>query len=222
MIINTSLTIGYKCSSCGSFEFFNLSLFKLLSKKDYNLTCRCNKSRVTIFNYNLNEFKIQIPCIGCGSDHVFTISRNDLLTKTVNVLRCPNTGIEQCFIGSDEEVRKRIDSLEKEFDELINLFGYDNYFKNTQVMFDALNKIHDIAESGNLFCECGCNEIEMLLLSDKIYLKCSRCFGVEVINAASNKDLKDILTKQQIILTTDSPGIIQCRSKLFISKTDEN
>jgi hypothetical protein len=75
-----------------------------------------------------------------------------------------------CFIGADEEVRKRIDSLEKKFDELIDLFGYDKYFLNTQVMLDALNKIHDIAESGNLYCECGSNEVELLLYEDKINL----------------------------------------------------
>jgi hypothetical protein len=142
--------------------------------------------------------------------------------KPVSVLHCPGTGIELCFIGNDEEVRKRIDSLEKKFDELIDLFGYDKYFKNTQVMFDALNRIHDIAESGNLYCECGSNEIEMLLYEDEIHLKCLRCFANIVIDASSNKDLKDILKKHQIVLVKNSNEFMQRSSKQLVRRTDDN
>lgn len=221
MLINTCLTMGYKCNFCGSFEFFNISLFKVLSRRAYTLTCRCNNSKITIFNDNINEFRIRIPCIGCDSNHVFKLSRNDLLMKPVSVLHCPDTGIELCFIGTDEEVRKRIDSLEKKFDELIDLFGYDKYFLNTQVMFDALNKIHDIAEGGNLYCECGSSEIEMLLYEDKIHLKCLRCFASIVIDASSNKDLKDILKKNQIMLTKKSNEFMKNHSKQLERKTDD-
>ncbi|HEY9061646.1 MAG TPA: hypothetical protein VIO64_14225 [Pseudobacteroides sp.] len=222
MLINTCLTMGYKCNFCGSFEFFNISLFRLLGKRAYTLTCRCNNSKITIFNDNLNEFKIRTPCIGCGSNHIFTLSRNELLVKPVSVLHCPGTGIELSFIGTDEEVRKRIDRLEKEFDELIDLFGYDKYFKNTQVMFDALNKIHDIAENGNLYCECGSNEVEMLLYEDGIHLKCLRCFANVMIDASSNKDLKDILKRHQIMLTKEPNDFAQSPSKQFVRKTDDN
>jgi hypothetical protein len=110
-------------------------------------------------------------------------------------------------MGRDEDVRKKIDSLERELDELINLFGYDNYFTNTQVMFDAMNKIHDIAEAGNLLCECGNKDIELLMLPDKIHLKCSKCTGSKIIKASSNSDLKDLLLKQQITLSKSTPDM---------------
>lgn len=221
MLINTCLTMGYKCNFCGSFEFFNVSLFKLLGKRACTFTCRCNNSKIIVFNDNINEFKINIPCIGCDSNHIFTLSRNELLMKPVSALHCPHTGIELCFIGADEEVRKRIDSLEKKFDELIDLFGYDKYFLNTQVMLDALNKIHDIAESGNLYCECGSNEVELFLYEDKINLKCLRCFASTVVDASSNKDLKDILKRNHIMLTKKTNEFIKSPVKHLVPKTDD-
>ncbi len=207
MLIDTNVTIAYKCYSCGTFDFFNTSLFKFLNEKENILTCRCNNSRITIVSDNARKFKLCAPCMGCGSEHTFVISKKDILSKCVNVMYCPETGMQQCFIGKDEDVRKKIDSLERELDEIINLLGYDSYFSNTQVMFDALNKIHDIAEIGNLFCECGSKEIELLMLSDKIQLKCSKCTGSKIINASSNNDLKDLLLKQQIILSKSSSSI---------------
>ncbi|MCX7745743.1 MAG: hypothetical protein N2645_02475 [Clostridia bacterium] len=200
MLVNTGITIAYKCSSCGSFKFFSVSLFNMVHKKEYLLCCHCNHSSIIITKDNFSNLKIEIPCIGCGSTHTSLLSKKDLFNKRLNVFYCPETGIPQCFIGADEEVRAKIDLLEKEFDELITRLGYDSYFNNTQVMFDVLNKIHDIAEGGNLYCECGNNDIELVLFPDKIQLKCKKCPGSEMIYAAFNKDLKDILQRQHILL----------------------
>lgn len=200
MLIDTSLTIAYKCPSCGSFKFFNISIFETSSREKYNLKCSCNKSQLTIARSNNKNVILTTPCIGCGSKHKLIIDKNEVLYKETRVFRCPVTGIQQCFVGKDTEVRRKVDNLEKELDRLIDMFGYDSYFKNTQVMLDSLNKIHDIAEQGNLYCECGNSDIELYLLSDKIYLKCKECSASRVIYAISNEHLKDILMRQQILL----------------------
>jgi len=133
--------------------------------------------------------------------HVFRLDIKDILYKNdINVLNCPESGMKLCFIGGDEEVRGKVDSFENELDKLIDMFGYDSYFKNTQVMFDALNKIHDIAEQGNLQCQCGNSDIDLLLLSDKILLKCRNCDSNRIVYAASNGELKDSLPGNQLIL----------------------
>jgi hypothetical protein len=131
------------------------------------------------------------------------LSKKNILTGEPIVFNCPETGMKICFVGRDEAVRKKVDSLEKEFDEMIDRYGYESYFDNTQVMFDTLNRIHDIALKGDLFCECGSVNIELVLLSDCILLKCARCGGSKRIPAAKNKDLKDILTKSRIAITGD-------------------
>jgi hypothetical protein len=166
--------------------------------------CRCNGSALVITKEGPVNYKIKIPCIGCDTSHTYLLDRKGIVKTDINVLYCPKTGMQQCFIGNDLDVRKKIDNLEKEFDELINMFGYDNYFQNTQVMFDTVNILHDIAEKSNLFCECGNKDIELLLLSDKIYLRCKKCPGNKIIYAASNEHLKDNLLIKHILLLDES------------------
>lgn len=216
MLIDTDITIAYKCSACGSFKFSSLSIFKLPFSMDRSLHCSCGKSTATISVNNLREYKIKIPCIGCGEDHVFTLNVKEFLYKDINVFSCPRTAIQQCFVGREAVVRKWIDNLEKELDKIIDEFGYDNYFKNTQVMFDTLNRVHDIAEEGNLICECGNKDIQLVMFSDRILLKCKRCPGSRIIYAASNGDLKDVLMKQQILLSSELCDYVAKRPDSFV------
>jgi hypothetical protein len=200
MLIDTSSTVAYKCASCGTYAYFRISIFELLHKKQCRLTCRCKHTNIIISEEASNNYKVKIGCIGCGKEHSYIVSMKELLYKDTNVFSCPETGIQQCFIGKDADVRKKVDSLEKEMDELIDAFGYESYFKNTQVMFDSLNKIHDIAERKNLTCECGNEDIELILLSDRIQLKCKKCHADKVIYAASNEDLRGTLLINHILL----------------------
>ncbi len=204
MLIDTSITIAYKCTSCGSYEFFNVSMFTLIYKKNYSLTCRCRKSCITIKQEGENGFFISIPCIGCDNEHTYLFTRRSILLGEPVVFNCPETGMQICFVGRDEAVRKKVDSLEEEFDELIDAYGYESYFRNTQVMIDTLNRIHDIALSGNLYCECGDVDIDLVLLNECVLLRCGRCGGSKKIPAAKNNDLKDILVTSQILITRDA------------------
>lgn len=203
MLIDTNVTIAYKCTACGSFEFFNISLFTLLYKKTLSLSCRCKKSCITIKQEGKSSFLIDIPCIGCDNDHMYLFTRRNILLGEPVVFNCPETDMQICFTGRDEEVRKKVDSLEEELDELMDTYGYESYFKNTQVMFDTLNRIHDIALNNNLYCECGSTDIGLVLLSDCILLRCAKCGGNKKIPAARNKDLKEVQTKSLIMVSED-------------------
>lgn len=218
MIIDASTTIAYKCSSCGTFEFVNITLFELSFGREAVFNCRCNGSKLVISKENIDSYKISIPCIGCGISHVYILERKDFIKQDISIFYCPKTGIQQCFIGNDKEVRKKIDILEKEFDELINLFGYDSYFCNTQVMFDSLNIIHDIAAKGNLFCECGNEDIELLLLSDKIYLRCNKCPANKIIYASTNEHFRENLKLNQILLLDEGHGLGNVPVEFLIRK----
>lgn len=200
MLIETSPTIAYKCSSCGSYAFFKMSMFELIQKKQCSFVCHCQKTSLQIHEDEFSGYKIIIGCIGCGDEHSYILSRRGLLHNT-NIFSCPKTGMQLCVLGKDSDVREKVDSIEREMDEIIDEFGYESYFKNTQVMLDSLNKVHDIAEQQKLLCECGNNDIELLLLPDRIYLRCKKCMADKSIYASSNEDLRETLLKQQILLT---------------------
>lgn len=199
MLIDTSVTMAYKCSACGSFEFKSISVFDLNRSRGFDFKCRCERSSMEILN-GVRTFKVVMPCIACGEQHILTIEKKKIISSNINIFYCPQTGIQFLIIGNDLEVRRRVDKLEMELDDLMGCFGYDNYFKNSQVMLDSLNRIHDIAEEGNLYCECGCDDIELILLSDKIQLMCKKCLKSKILYTASNEDLKDILTSRKILI----------------------
>jgi hypothetical protein len=179
-------------------------MFTLIYKKNYSLTCRCGKSSIIIKQEGENSFFISIPCIGCDNEHTYLFTRRSILLGEPVVFNCPETGMQICFIGRDEAVRGKVDSLEEEFDELIDAYGYESYFRNTQVMIDTLNRIHDIALNGNLLCECGDADIDLVLLNDCVLLRCNRCGGSKSIPAARNSDLKELHVMSQILITRDT------------------
>ena len=169
MLVNTDVTIAYKCYCCGTYEFHNISAFRLPENgRDIHLKCRCGKYSATVCESGPACYIIYAGCMACGREHVHRISRKDMLGKSLSIFNCPETGIQHCFVGNDHDVRKKIDAIEKELDEMVDMLGYESYFKNTQVAFDSLNKIHDIAEMGNLYCICGSRDIELVLFTEKI------------------------------------------------------
>lgn len=200
MLIDMDVTIAYKCFCCGMFDFTNINLFRFHRHKSIAPKCRCEGVKLEIFEMSKNTYRIVVPCIGCGTEHSLIINREDLTSKDIMVYTCPDTNIKQCFIGRDSVVREYVDNFEKELDDIIDGLGYENYFVNTQVMIETLNKIHDIAEQGDLRCQCGCNNINVFLLRKGIYLKCPKCSANKFIHASSNNDLKKTIQKVKIVL----------------------
>jgi len=158
----------------------------------------------------------QIPCIGCDDEHTYLFTKKSILFGEPVVFNCPETGIQTCFIGRDEAVCDKIDDLEKEFDKLLDTYGYESYFKNTRVMIDTLNRIHDIALCGSIICECGDADIDLVLLSDCILLRCGRCGGSARIPAAKTSDLKKTLAVSQILM---SRGAFRYRGGLLTGQS---
>lgn len=200
MIIKQSRTISYVCPSCGLTHFEVISLFDFSGKNQIKIGCKCGKSAIVIFTNDYKRYKLTLPCIGCGENHNYELNFYHLWIEPINIMKCTSNNFEYCIIGNDDEVRKELNYLENEKDEIAKMVGYDNEVNNASVMLEAVNKIHEIAEHDNLICECGSKSISVYMLNDKIILQCTKCSGLEVVDAKDYFDLKKILEKQQIIL----------------------
>ena len=104
MLIDTSITVAYRCTSCGSFEF---------------LTFRCSNcctmstawhAAVKVAHYDEaegeNSFLIRIPCIGCDNEHTYLFSRKSILFGEPVVFNCPKPESD-VLTGRDEAVATR-------------------------------------------------------------------------------------------------------------------
>ncbi len=200
VIISTDFTIAYKCIACGTFEFISVNLFRLLRQKNIKEHCRCGQAQAEIRHLE-DRISILVPCIACGTNHEYIVSINELSQKKIINFICEYTGVEHCFVGNDYSVRECVDSLEREMDSMMDTLGYESYFANSQVMLETINRIHDLAESKRLICQCGCKEVTINLYYKGVFLRCSRCPSYKFIAAASNMDLKITLAKKNIVLT---------------------
>jgi len=67
-------------------------------------------------------------------------------------------------------------------------------------MFEVLNCLHDVAEEGYLYCECGSYQIEIDIFPDRIELNCKDCKSNSVIYAENDEDLNKIKETKKIEL----------------------
>ncbi len=207
MVLNTEVTVSYKCPFCGSFQFFSFSLFKINTDNwECGFKCKCGYSHIKIGKHGFGGLYLTVPCIGCGGVHSYIIPSKLFKNDYIKEYKCPVTGVRHCFLGVYYKVVQKVDSLEREFDDIMDMSGYESYFKNNSVMLDVLNRIHDIAEKGEMLCECGSNDFELILLPGGIDVRCRKCNANEFIKASSNEDIKGIFEKDSIFIEKGNNG----------------
>lgn len=209
MLVNTNTMLSYKCPVCGSSEILQMSIFELSQKDISFITCRCKKSGIRIRKKSFSKFEINVPCFACGDSHNYPLLRRSLFANDTRMFVCPKTSTCLCVMGSELYVRKQLNTIESQLDEIIDSLGYEHEFYNARVMLDSLNLIHDIAEKGGLFCECGSRNIELTLHTEKIVLKCSKCRGRYTISAISDDDYQNLTRRKNIILESNENSQIK-------------
>lgn len=199
MLINPEVTFAFRCHECGRLTFGSITPFRLIGEHRSIFPCECGNSVATIDETGRASYNITVPCIACGSYHTYTIEKKMWL-KPLNILTCPKTDYKICFWGKEQEVLKSIEEYDSELDETLSGLDFDNYFKNSEVMYEAVNKLHEIAEKGNLYCTCGNHNIDVLLKPEGIELLCRKCLAKGFIYAGSIKDLRSIAELNAIAL----------------------
>ena len=64
--------------------------------------------------------------------------------------------------------------------------------EHQQILLEAFNRVHDLAEEGELFCPCGGHEFTADIAEDAIHLECTRCGSSAIIPAKTPDDLKQL------------------------------
>ena len=205
MIVNATRVIAYKCPYCGTFVNGEFSLFEILPNKIVVVECTCGEASVKISRPN-KGYMFEIPCIACEGDHQERVQFKELWSNEETYILCPESGFGLCCIGSHDVVRKWVEDYDDNMEMILGQLGFDDYFVNDAVMLEAVDKIHDIAEKGNLYCKCGALDIEMELLYDRIVLFCPKCSAEKVIVAETDEDIEEFLKCEEIVLVGGGNG----------------
>ena len=203
-------TLAYRCPACGGVATSMVGAFSL-SAELFKLKCPCHESTLTVEKTNDNKLRLSVPCIACPTPHTYTLSKNVFFNSDIFVIPCSLSGIDICFIGTDENVKK---AVEKSNEELMALFGENNYddFKvkqkkessltDPQVLDIVTYVVHELNDEGKIYCRCeeGKGEYECNIYDDYLVVKCKNCKASAAIQADSTIKAHEFLHTDSLTL----------------------
>lgn len=209
MIIETGVLLAMRCPDCGKLGYHKLSRFEMGLRNKMEIPCTCGFTKLVVNTRNRKEYILQIPCVVCESKHLLSISAKRFWSGEVNYLFCQETGLELGYLGADGEVRALAEAQEESIESLASeIDGEDRYFNNSEIMYEVLNCLHDIAEQGALYCQCGNLDVEVDIFPDRLELHCKECDSVNIIYAETEDDLRVIRDVDSIELSRSGFGFL--------------
>lgn len=192
MVINAVSTLALYCPRCGKIQMHDFSRFTFKNKVGKHLFCGCGQVQATITSATANQCILDIPCVICETNHVICLENRKFWQKGMTKIYCTQENFELGFVGNKEIITKTIYQYKQEFENVLydlDAEEYGEYIENPQVMIEVLNRIHDIAEKGEVYCRCGSSKVEAELEPDCIQLACTHCGGHTTISAHKEQDV---------------------------------
>lgn len=200
MLIKFATTTALSCPACGRLEREEVNIFELPVGQIKKLSCSCGAEKASLKRKENSKIEINYFCLHCNKAHRILISsQNFWHAETLTPLPCPETGLNPGFFGPSELLNSAVEKEKEELELMAAELGFDD-FKNPDLMLQTLDIIHDFAADQALYCECGSDDINVELFSDKIQLSCNRCGAYLNIAAVDKIDLKNLkeLNKVQL------------------------
>lgn len=200
MLIATNAVLAMRCPECGKMEFHDVSRFAVTRGKSIEVKCSCGAVKLALITKNRSTYWLHVACVICETKHIFEVSGKSLWSDEVIRLSCQDTDLDLGHIGPGAKVQEMASSREHELEALVDEFMYDGYFHNSEIMYEVLNCLHEIAEQGALYCQCGNHKIEVDIFPDRLELHCKSCDSINIIYAETEEDLKVIQQVESIEL----------------------
>ena len=193
--------VAYSCDQCGTVNEKKIHIFNLSEGRAMPLVCECGAHCMVVM-LKKDKYHIADSCAYCRQTHRYYTSKQRFWNGVPMEFCCPENGVSRFMIGDDAEVKHYAKHQQEMLDEMAEYSDImqEIEFQNENVIVDTLERIHEIARHGNIFCTCG-GDIEFCLESDSIKLTCSQCGSAEVIHAVSEQDLSNIRKRESIVIT---------------------
>ena len=203
-------TIAYRCPECGAVIRGAVGIFSLTADM-IKLKCPCGGSELDIVYTKDKKVRLTIPCFVCPSPHSFLISSGVFFERELFTLACTYSGIDICFIGSEDAIDKAIAENEA---ELIELAGDDaiealatsrgekESLADPQVIEIIRYVLLELVDEGNIHCKCDDGgEYDLEFGDDSVFVVCRKCGAELEIPAGSVDAAYAFLNADEITLT---------------------
>jgi hypothetical protein len=203
MLINTVFSLALYCSRCGKIKMHDIPRFGLKNSVGRELSCDCGQQLAKIIGIGHDQCLLDVFCVICETKHTVCVDIKDFWRGKVDKIYCAATNLELGFSGNRQAIEDTITNQEQEFDSIASEVASDDYVEKPQIMIEVLNKIHEIAEKGGVYCRCGENFIEADVKQDHVELICTQCDARRMISA---KTEADVLTVKSLGNIEIGPG----------------
>ncbi|WP_223226133.1 hypothetical protein [Sporomusa sp. GT1] len=193
LVISAVSTLALYCSRCGKIELHNVSRFAI-NNAEYQLVCSCGQIQGSIASAGRRQYLLDIPCVVCETNHLIFLDSKLFRQPKASKIYCAQANLELGFAGSPEAIAATIARHKQEVASLAcELDGQSEQgIENSQILLEILNRIHDIAEQGGVYCSCGNTDVDVDVLVDAVEISCGQCEGRLRISAKDEQDLAAI------------------------------
>lgn len=211
MVLNEKkTTVSFRCSACGSSVRNMVGVFTL-SADMLRLKCPCGGSDMTIVSTKDKKVRLTVPCLTCPSPHTFTVSSEVFYGRSLFALPCPYSGLDLCFVGSEDDVIAASVEADRALGELLGDASVEDVVQNRQSPFMTDPQIReivtfvvaDLADEGMIECRCPegeTGEYEAEVLDEEIVVRCKKCGAAAVVPANSFTAANDFLNVDHLTL----------------------
>ncbi len=192
-------TLAYRCPQCGKNILSMVGVFALTGDL-IKLKCDCGESELTIQHQKDGKVRLSVPCFFCPRPHQYVLSPNVFFSRELFSLECAYSGLDICFVGSQEKVLEATASSDAAFAEMLKNAGItdlsqlreeqeeEDDFLDPQVESIAALTVENALEEGKLYCNCPAGterDVQFEFLADSLLIYCKTC-GATRIYPVSN------------------------------------
>ncbi|MCI6085498.1 MAG: hypothetical protein MR711_04485 [Selenomonas sp.] len=190
VLVDSLCSVAFYCQRCGQIEIADVPLF--CGRESYVVKCsHCGAEKAHLRFAPRKGLVVETSCVVCGTKNRVVYSLRALRSLSMEKIYCEKDHFELGYIGRWQALAEFLDFNAAEYDALHPHDAY-NFMEHQQILLEAFNRLHDLAEDGELFCPCGGHEFTADIAEDAIHLECTRCGSSAVIPAKTADDLKQL------------------------------
>jgi hypothetical protein len=188
VLISARTAFAIRCPQCGQMETAAVSRFEVNGNPSVKLTCSCGGQKLTVGG-RPGQVWLQIPCYLCDGVHFLYYTPKSFWNTELKALSCSDTELQLGVFGPEQEVDTYARTGGTELDRLMEDAAFGEYFDSPEVMYQALSRVHSLAEEGNLSCCCGNQQISVDIYPERLDLTCPTCGRDHTLLASSQDDI---------------------------------
>ena len=190
MLLDVLCSVAFYCQRCGQIHIQDVPYFT--GRQRLTLHCgNCSHVQASIRLRPQAGLSLYIPCGVCGMENEIVFSLHQLRSLRFEKIYCREDRFELGYIGKWKAIAEFLDFNAAEFDSL-HPSDDANYMGQQQVLLEAVNRVHELAERGAFQCCCGGQDFTAHVADTSILLECLHCGSHALIPARGGEDLQKL------------------------------